>query len=430
MTSFRVPLLFLVISLALVSCVLSARAAAAAAPASSSSSGAASRLASRVGRVEVLYRSETPDAVTTQPLASTPAAQDDEQTSVAPEAAAEQSDSTPPTTTTTDDAFDSYLYALNDALIDEVNAHPNATWTAARNDYFEDKSYDFLHASCGTKLDTAILLAAANPPTWVWPTPTYPVPTASLYPASFDSREKWGGMCPSLHHIRDQAGCGSCWAVAAASAMTDRHCIASEGAQKPYLSDRHMLSCCGLKQCGSCEGGYPIHAWQYWVDHGVVTGGPHGDSDSCMPYVWEPCVHYGNSTNKCKPQTATPECPNTCQDGKPLEEKYRGSKAYVVPRSEEEIMRDIMTHGPLEAGFMVYADFPAYKSGVYRHVTGKAVGGHAVKLMGWGVENGVKYWLAANSWNTDWGDNGYFKIAKGINECFIEDMIFAGSVNH
>ena len=45
-------------------------------------------------------------------------------------------------------------------------------------------------------------------------------------------------------------------------------------------------------------------------------------------------------------------------------------------------------------------------TGVYKHTSSTPLGGHAVKLMGWGVEDGVKYWLVANSWNTDWGDNG------------------------
>lgn len=44
--------------------------------------------------------------------------------------------------------------------------------------------------------------------------------------------------------------------------------------------------------------------------------------------------------------------------------------------------------------------------GVYQHVSGSAVGGHAIKVLGWGEEGGTPYWLAANSWNTDWGENG------------------------
>jgi len=43
---------------------------------------------------------------------------------------------------------------------------------------------------------------------------------------------------------------------------------------------------------------------------------------------------------------------------------------------------------------------------VYHHVTGALLGGHAIKIMGWGVENGTDYWLVANSWNGDWGDKG------------------------
>lgn len=44
--------------------------------------------------------------------------------------------------------------------------------------------------------------------------------------------------------------------------------------------------------------------------------------------------------------------------------------------------------------------------GVYQHVTGEMLGGHAIKILGWGEENGTPYWLAANSWNSDWGDKG------------------------
>lgn len=48
-------------------------------------------------------------------------------------------------------------------------------------------------------------------------------------------------------------------------------------------------------------------------------------------------------------------------------------------------------------------------SGVYQHVTGEMMGGHAVRILGWGVENGTPYWLVGNSWNTDWGDNGEWR---------------------
>lgn len=66
--------------------------------------------------------------------------------------------------------------------------------------------------------------------------------------------------------------------------------------------------------------------------------------------------------------------------------------------------------------------------GVYQHVKGHALGGHAIRIIGWGVDESTKtpYWLVANSWNTDWGDNGLFKIRRGNDECGIENAISAG----
>ncbi len=51
-----------------------------------------------------------------------------------------------------------------------------------------------------------------------------------------------------------------------------------------------------------------------------------------------------------------------------------------------------------------------------------------MKVLGYGEENGVKYWKVANSWNEDWGDKGYFKILRGTNECGLESRGVAGAV--
>lgn len=57
----------------------------------------------------------------------------------------------------------------------------------------------------------------------------------------------------------------------------------------------------------------------------------------------------------------------------------------------------------------------------------KFLGYHSVKLIGWGVDEDVPYWLAMNSWNKDWGENGTFKILRGHNECNIDEEMYAGS---
>jgi len=55
---------------------------------------------------------------------------------------------------------------------------------------------------------------------------------------------------------------------------------------------------------------------------------------------------------------------------------------------------------------------PAYKSGVYVHKTGAELGGHAIKIIGYGTEGGVPYWTVQNSWTTTWGNGGYFKMEQ------------------
>lgn len=62
-------------------------------------------------------------------------------------------------------------------------------------------------------------------------------------------------------------------AVGAATAISDRICIHSNGAKQTLVSVVDLLSCCG-SYCGTgCDGGYPASAWSYWVNVGLVTGG-------------------------------------------------------------------------------------------------------------------------------------------------------------
>ena len=52
-------------------------------------------------------------------------------------------------------------------------------------------------------------------------------------------------------------------------------------------------------------------------------------------------------------------------------------------------------------------------------MTGDDLGGHAIKIIGWGNDNGIDYWLCVNSWGDSWGDKGTFKIKQG--NCGIDD---------
>ena len=59
----------------------------------------------------------------------------------------------------------------------------------------------------------------------------------------------------------------------------------------------------------------------------------------------------------------------------------------------------------------IYEDFYNYKTGIYHHVSGEDMGGHSVKLVGWGRDQvGKLFWIAQNQWSDKWGEDGYARI--------------------
>jgi C1A family cysteine protease len=86
--------------------------------------------------------------------------------------------------------------------------------------------------------------------------------------------------------------------------------------------------------------------------------------------------------------------------------------------------------GPVDVTFDVWSDFEDYTGGVYKHGSGASYEGlHSVKIVGWGNDSTQgDYWIVQNSWGTGWGPyQGFFLIAKGVNECLIESMVYTGT---
>jgi len=73
-----------------------------------------------------------------------------------------------------------------------------------------------------------------------------------------------------------------------------------------------------------------------------------------------------------------------------------------------------MTNGPMMVGLTVYEDLMNYDSGIYEHTTGMAVGGHAIKMIGWGKdESGHLFWICQNQWGEKWGEKGFIRVKAG-----------------
>ncbi|KAM4700270.1 tubulointerstitial nephritis antigen-like [Discoglossus pictus] len=249
-----------------------------------------------------------------------------------------------------------------------------------------------------------------------------------VLPTHFNAAEKWPGM---IHPPLDQGNCAGSWAFSTAAVASDRISIQSMGHMTPALSPQNLLSCDTRNQHG-CRGGRVDGAWWFLRRRGVVT-------EECYPVATlnaegppSPCMMHSRSMGRGKRQ-ATVNCPNPYSSSNDI---YQSTPAYRLASSEKEIMKEIYENGPVQAIMEVHEDFFMYKSGIYRHtpvMAGKPEnqrrhGTHSVKITGWGEERGTdgrthKYWLAANSWGTDWGEKGYFRIARGENECEIEAFI-------
>lgn len=248
-------------------------------------------------------------------------------------------------------------------------------------------------------------------------------PYTNDLPKQYDLRKIYTN-CETVTEIRDQANCGSCWAFGSTEVMSDRLCIHSKGKLQTRVSPLYVLSCC--KYCGNgCLGGYHEKAYEYWKNNGIPSGGLYGDKKSCQPYHLPECDDH---PHKCVDYKETPKCSQKCipEFKKSLnEDKSYGKDAYRLS-GENNMMQEIIKEGPISVLFDIFGDFQEYSSGIYQHVAGKFKGRHVVKVLGWGEENGIKYWICANSWNPRWGESGYFRIIKGKNECNFERWAAAG----
>lgn len=169
-----------------------------------------------------------------------------------------------------------------------------------------------------------------------------------------------------------------------------RFCIASKGQIKINLSAADS------QYCNKETGGTLEKTWKYYTSTGVVT-------DQCFPY------------------TST-ECISECVDGSEWK-KYK-AMAYGGIAGIYMIQEEIYINGPVLASFTVYEDFLNYSGGIYEHNDGEVVTTAHVPIVGWGVENDIKYWICMYDQGKDWGENGYFRIK--MDTCGIDSKAFAG----
>ena len=226
-------------------------------------------------------------------------------------------------------------------------------------------------------------------------------------PASFDVRTAWPACAAVTGRVSDQGHCGSCWAMSSAAVVSDRVCIASGGRVQVHYSPQYMINCY-MRQLG-CNGGRPDPVWLDIKEEGLVP-------EECVPFIMQ-----------------DEACGSTCSNRSAYPARRHTKNAYSPWGATDAervaaIQRDIMQHGSVSASYLVFNDFPKFAGAVYQRGSKARLSGlHMVRIVGWGTtSDGVPYWTVANSWGEDWGDNGFFRIRRGNNECNIEEVVMAG----
>lgn len=234
------------------------------------------------------------------------------------------------------------------------------------------------------------------------------------FPKAFDWCEK--GFCTPSWNQHIPQYCGSCFAHGSLSAANDR--IKIMNYKRGYtgadvmLGRQTFLNCApGHGLSNGCGGGEPAEVFEFMHKYGLPD-------ESCLPYNATDHTKFPESNYTCPPMAY---CMNCFTDCFPVTRvaRYRAKK-YGRLSGEMAMMKELM-NGPITCGIACSPEFDKnYTAGVFEDKTNFLDIDHDVEIVGWGEEDGKKYWHIRNSWGTYWGMDGFFKIVRGKNNLGIE----------
>jgi len=225
-------------------------------------------------------------------------------------------------------------------------------------------------------------------------------PVATITPemrAAAPAKLDWTDTSGAVSPVKDQAGCGSCWAFSATEGI-ESAVFQSTGAASPALAAQQIVSC-DTTDLG-CSGGDLVTAFKYVESAGGI------DTEEDYPYTSQ-----DGKTGSCKSSTpvvkvtehkfAVPPCTSgSCSN-----------------QDEDGLKAALATYGPLS--ICINAAWQTYHDGVLSTACSADYWDldHCVQLVGYDTTASTPYWKVRNSWGPSWGEDGFIRLPMGVNSC-------------
>ncbi|XP_047158546.1 zingipain-2-like [Vigna umbellata] len=263
------------------------------------------------------------------------------------------------------------IFKDNVQFIESFNAAGNKPYKLGINHLADQTNEEFIASHTGYKGSHKLKETAQT---------SFKYENVTPIPTAVDWRQNG-----AVTQFKDQGQCGSCWAFSTVAATEGIYQITT--GKLVSLSEQELVDCDSVDQ--GCDGGLMEDGFEFIIKNGGIT------SEANYPYTG---VNGTCDTTK----EASPEA------------QIKGYE--TVPANSEDALQKAVANQPVSVSIDAGGSaFQFYKTGVFTGECGTELD-HGVTAVGYGItDNGTEFWIVKNSWGTEWGEQGYIRMERGID---------------